>query len=103
MEYECGVGTCSASHSNSDSAPSFDKFNVSSVPESFFADDETILEINFVIDMLEQGLRTQSELDTAYSGWCYIIKSDMYHKLPYRTVNPNIFSSKSEFLCLMSK
>jgi len=84
---------CSTS-TDTESAPSFDKFELNNLPDYFLADNSTLTAVNSLIDTLEQGFRTQSELDTAYNGWCDIIKHDMYSKLPFKTVTPGASSSK---------
>ena len=47
----------------------------------------TITEINALVNQLEQGMRTQSDTDIAYNGWCNLVKSEMYDKLSYKTVH----------------
>ena len=47
-----------------------------------------------MIDNLEQGVRTQADLDIAYTGWCDIVKSEMYYKLPHKTIDPNMKCNK---------
>ena len=43
-------------------------------------------DINKTIDSLEQGMRTQKDIDSAFDDWCNIVKSSMYSNIPYKTI-----------------
>ncbi|XP_060589316.1 uncharacterized protein LOC132744577 [Ruditapes philippinarum] len=66
---------------------SYDKFNLNMVPGDFLTGQDIIDQVNNVIENLEQGLQSQSDIDGLYSEWCSIIKHNMYKDVPYKTVS----------------
>ena len=65
---------------------SFDKFDVSNIPNTFLSDQNSLFMVNEAINSLEASLRTQADVDTAYGDWCKLVSSNMYSNLPYRTI-----------------
>ncbi|XP_053403285.1 uncharacterized protein LOC128558364 [Mercenaria mercenaria] len=62
---------------------SFDKFDVTDVPNTFLSDQESILNVNRVIEKLERSQQTQCDVDAIFSNWCEIVKNNMYKSLPF--------------------
>lgn len=95
-----GVDSCvDTSSENIDNfCSSFDKFDVSNVPSSFLADQNTTYKVNEAIIPLESGLHTQSDVDTVYSDWCELVQTQMYSNLPYRTFSSRNDNKKVESL-----
>ena len=46
--------------------------------------------VNIAIADLEGSLQYQSDIDTAFSGWCNIVREEMYGRLPYRSVGCSV-------------
>lgn len=88
------VGLCSHSLPETHSATSYDKFDLNDVRDDFLIGDDIKIRINTIIAELEQGMRAKSDLDIAYNAWCDIIKSEMYSKLKYKTIDPGVNSVK---------
>ena len=57
---------------------SFDKFDVSNIPNTFLSDQNSLFMVNEEINSLEASLRTQADVDTAYGDWCKLVSSNMY-------------------------
>lgn len=72
----------------------FDKFDVSSVPDHFLSDHESLYKLNETISVLEQGFRTQADIDSCYDDFCNILKDNMYKSIPYKTIVNNELCSK---------
>ena len=72
-------------HSDSDCS-TFDKFDLSNIPNGFMCDPSTLRQLNRLIDNLEQGLQTQNDIDSMYSEWCGLIKVSMYKDIPYEAI-----------------
>ena len=49
---------------------SFDKFDVSNIPNTFLSDQNSLFMVNEAINSIEASLRTQVDVDTAYGDWC---------------------------------
>lgn len=90
LSWKINIDICLQTSSKfNEKAPSFDKFNLGKVPDLFLSDDSIISKVNDHILRLEQGLRLrlQSDIDTAYDGWCDLVRIEMYDKLSYKTIN----------------
>ena len=61
-------------------------FGLKSITNSFVYDVGILEQVNATIADLEDGFRTQSNIDSAYDSWCNILKSEMYERLPYKSV-----------------
>lgn len=71
---------------HSEVSVSYDKFNLGQVPENFMCDTDTLHKINAIINDIEQGRRTQHDIDSLYDSWCHVIKDSMYASIPYKTI-----------------
>ena len=63
-----------------------DRFDLKSINEFFMSDASILEQVNATIADLEGGFRTQSNIDSAYDSWCTIVKSEMYERLPYKSI-----------------
>ncbi|KAH3818531.1 hypothetical protein DPMN_120252 [Dreissena polymorpha] len=68
------------------SVQSTDKFDCSRIPNDFLLNQVLVGQINDCISYLEQGYRTQSDIDQAFGDWCGIVRDEMYDKLPFKTI-----------------
>ncbi|XP_052256259.1 uncharacterized protein LOC127861632 isoform X1 [Dreissena polymorpha] len=68
------------------SVQSTDKFDCSRIPNDFLLNQVLVGQINDCISNLEQGYRTQSDIDQAFGDWCGIVRDEMYDKLPFKTI-----------------
>ena len=66
----------------------FIQIYMSNVTGSFMCNNESLSNIQEIINNLEQGIRNQSFIDSMYSDWYDIIKCNMYSSLPFKTVRP---------------
>ena len=65
---------------------SFNKFDVTNVPNDFMMDNETLQIVNNTISKLECSFRTQSDVNDIYTDWCNIIHQNMSNRLPCKIV-----------------
>ena len=56
---------------------SVDKFDVSAVPDTFLSSEETLSQVNTIIDKLEHSKRSQDDIDGIFSEWCGIVQNNM--------------------------
>ena len=59
----------------------FDKVGVSAIPSGFFSRSDVLRNVNEVISKLEHSIRTQRDIDSAFSKWCGIVEANMYDEL----------------------
>ena len=67
-------------------AEGYDKFDVNSIPHDFMTNDNILTNVNTAIADLEGSLRSQTDIDLAFNGWCELVKNEMYNRLPFRSV-----------------
>ena len=72
----------------------YDKFDVSSVPDLFLSDNSVLAQGNTTIAYLESSLSTQVDIDSAYSEWCNIVTDNMYSDLQFKTITCGPRSNK---------
>ncbi|XP_060597913.1 uncharacterized protein LOC132751716 [Ruditapes philippinarum] len=65
---------------------SYDKFDRSYFSNYFLCNSDILSEVNSTIDTLEQGMRTQNDVNIAYDKWCEIVKNAMYENVPYKSI-----------------
>lgn len=85
--YETNVNISKSNTISIDASSSFDKFELRNIPNDFLNSHDTTEQINTVIEKLESGINTQTDIDNIYLDWCNIVKDNMYSKLSYKTVN----------------
>ena len=71
----------------SDIAEGYDKFDVYSIPNDFMANIDILTSVNAAIADLEGSLRSQTDIDIAFNGWCKTVNDEMYNRLPFRAVH----------------
>ena len=64
----------------------YDKFDVHSMPNDFLTRTDILTNVNAAIADLEGSLRSQTDIDVAFKGWCDIVTHEMYDRLPFRSV-----------------
>ena len=64
----------------------YDKFDVHSIPNDFLTSNVILTKVNAAIADLEGSLRSQTDIDVAFGGWCDIVNHEMYDRLPFRSV-----------------
>ena len=69
------------------------KFLVDKIPGDFMQTQDIVCKLHDTINELEQGYRTQENIDHAYSSLCSTIKVEMHNKIPHKTIVYN--SSRS--------
>ena len=65
---------------------SYVKFDRTYFDGSFLSNTDILSDVNRTIDNLEQGFRTQYDIDKAYDSWCDILQMSMYSNIPYKTI-----------------
>ena len=56
----------------------FDKVDVNNVTDTFLSAPNALFQVNNVINKLEKGQRTQTDMDSIYEDWCNVIIQHMY-------------------------
>ena len=72
----------------------FGKFDVSAIPSGFLSRADVLRNVNEVIFKLDYSLRTQRDIDSAFSDWCGIVGANMYDELPYKTILSGVSNKK---------
>ena len=70
------------------------KFDVKSVPAMFLTDLDIIDKVNSAIADLEGSLRSQTDIDIAFTGWCDTVTQEMSDRLPSRSVHCGVNNKK---------
>lgn len=73
---------------------SYDKFDLSNRNNYFMNSPTALLQINNVIDKLEQGFRSQNDIDLVYADWCNVVKQNIYKDIPFKTIQSGCSNKK---------
>lgn len=75
---------------------SYDKFDFSSINDTFLSDSDVFIKVTETIARLEGSFHVQSDTDKAYNDWCRIVQDEMYGTLPVRTVTVGCKAIKND-------
>lgn len=78
----------------SNEGTSYDRFDLSNVNNYFMNSHSAVLQINNVIQKLEQGFRSQNDIDLVYEDWCNVVKQNMYKDIPFKTIKSGCRNKK---------
>ena len=74
------------------------KFDVTSISSQFLGDYLVLQQVNETISKLESSMRSQSDIDCIYTGWCNILKQHMLQNLTHtkrhKNSNNGVYSKK---------
>ena len=86
---------CQGDADGTSACGTYDKFDVSSVPDLFLSDNN-VAQVNATIAELESSLSSQADIDSAYSEWCNIVTDNMYSDLQLKTITCGPRSNKKK-------
>ena len=72
------------------------KVDVKSIPDMFLLDEDILNNVNSAIADLEGSLRSQTDIDIAFTGWCDTVYQEMSNRLPSRSVHGGVNNKKGE-------
>lgn len=64
-----------------------DKFDFKNTPSICMCEQDTVTQLNNLINKMEQGLRTQNDVD---NEWCDLLNDRMYTHITYRSVKVDL-------------
>ena len=73
MNFDAFINTCTQNEECLNTT-SYDKFDVSNVPNTFLPNQNVLHLVNEIIIVLESSLRTQTDVDVAYDYWCGLVR-----------------------------